>query len=204
VSPRAEAARSLAGLHIQATTLQLRYSNEVRETRLSRLEFLWQERLNSWLDGQIFLGTLLLSQGSNPLPAGQSTHGSDLGLGLTFRLYEGDSLQLHADAGYRYTDCDATLADQSIQQRWHQLDFRLQSDIHLYRFSYLSLALGAITINGEEVASGTVNSVRDFRSDKPGYARFGLNLGLDPDSYIGIEVSAGSVQGGFLTFRRWF
>jgi len=203
-SPRAEAARTLVGLHIQATRLQLQYPNEVRETRLSRLELLWHEQLNSWLDGDIRLGTLLLSQSSNPLPAGQSTRGNDLGLGLNFRLYQGDLLRLHVDTRYRYTTCDAQLASQQVTQRWHQVSVRLQGDLRLDRFSYLSLAVGALAIDGEEVASGTVNSVQSFHSDTPGYARLGVSLGLDPDSHIGIEVSAGSVRGGYLTFQRWF
>jgi len=201
---RAEAARTLAGLQIQATSLQLQYPNAVRETRLSRLEFLWHEQLNNWLDGDIRLGTLLLSQSSNPLPAGQSTRGNDLGLGLDFRLYQGDILHLHVDARYRYTACDAQLASQQVTQRWHQVSLQLQGDFRLYRFSYLSLAVGSLAIDGEEVASGTVNSVESFHSETPGYARLGVSLGLDPDSHIGIEVSAGSVRGGYLTFQRWF
>lgn len=203
-SPPAKAAEALAGLRIEATSLQLKYPTGIRDTRLSRLEFLWHERLNSWLDGQIRLGTQLLSQSSNPLPAGQSTHGQDLGLGLVFRLYQGQRLQLHADADYRYTDCDAQLASQQVTQRWHQVSLQLQGDIHVYQFSYLSLAVGAMAIDGEEVATGTVNSVTSFHSETPGYARLGFSLGLDPDSYIGLEVSAGSMRGGYLTFQRWF
>lgn len=194
----------MVGLQIQATTLQLQYPGEVRDTRLSRLDLLWHEHLNGWLDGRLRLGTQLLTQSSNPLPAGQSTHGSALGLGLSFWLFRGDRINIHADTDYLYTDSQAELNSQRVEQRWHQLSAQLQGDIHLFRFSYLTLAVGTLVIDGDEVATGTVNAVSTFHTKNREYGKVGFSLGLDPDSYIGIEVSAGSQRGGYITFQRWF
>lgn len=201
---RAADSTLLVGLHIQSQRLELAYPNAVRSTSLSRLDLIWHEQLNSWLDGSIRLGKFNLTQDSNPIPAGQAGSGNALGLGLTFHLYRGDRLRLQTDLDYQYADSNAELTGQTVDLRWHQLSGQLRAELRLIRYSYLSLTAGAIAIHGDERASGTITSVQSFHSDRSDYTRLAFVLGLDPASYIGIEVDAGSIAGERLYFQRWF
>lgn len=194
----------LVGLDIQADQMKLRYPQEVRETRLSSFVLFWDQPLNSWLDGNITLGVLDISQSGNPIPAGQAMAGNSLGLGLHFHLYATEHLRLHADMHYQYTEATSDLQSQNINIRWHQISGQLQADIRLFQYSSLYLAVGSIAIDGEERATGTINTVLPFNSNSPAYARLGAKIGVDPTGHIGIEVTAGSMVGGRIYFQRWF
>jgi hypothetical protein len=194
----------LVGLHIQATQMELQYSSSVRKTDFSRLDLLWREPLNEWMDGSVKLGYIDLTQDSNPIPTGQSTSGNTVGLGLQFHLYRGDRLKLHVDVDYQYADTSADLSGQQVDIRWHQLSGQVGADFRFIQYSYLSLAVGSVAIDGEERATGTVTSTLTFQSHKTGYARLGILLGVDPVSHIGIEVSSGAISGGRIFFQRWF
>jgi hypothetical protein len=200
----AEDSSLLVGLHIQSVRLDLKYAASVRKTDLSRLDLVWSQPLNSWLDGSVKLGILELTQSSNPIPAGQSTSGNALGLGMRFHLHHGDRLKLHADIGYQYADTTADVSGQQVDTRWHQVSGYLQADIRIVQYSYVSLALGAITIHGDENATGTVTASQSFQSKTPGFGRLGILIGVDPTSHVGIEVSSGAITGGRIYFQRWF
>ena len=200
----AEDSSLLVGLHIQSTRLDLKYATSVRKTDLNSLELLWSEPLNSWLDGSVKLGVLDLTQSSNPIPAGQSTSGNALGLGLRFHLYRSDRLKLHTDFNYQYADTTSDVSGQKVDTRWHLVSGSLQADIRIVQYSYLSLTLGAITIHGDENATGTVTAAQSFQSKTPGFGRLGILIGVDPTSHVGIEVSAGAMAGGRIYFQRWF
>lgn len=194
----------LVGLHLQSQRLELAYSGVVRRTHLDRLDLVWHEQLSPWLNGNIRLGKFNLTQDSNPIAAGQSGSGNTLGLGLGFRLYHGDQFHLQFKLGYQYATSTDELAGQTVDLRWHQVSGEVRADIRLIRYSYLRLAAGAMAIDGDERASGTVNSVHNFKSDRSGYGRLGIIIGLDPSSHIGLEVDTGSITGGRITFQRWF
>ena len=194
----------LVGLNIQAITLNLQYPGEVRETKINSLVLFWDQPLNTWLDGSITMVLLDISQGSNPIPAGQSVSGNSLGLGLQFHLYRTDKLRLHADMDYQYVDASGNSQDQNVDMHWQQVSGQLQADLHLWQYSYLYLAAGAVSIDGSEHASGTVDSVLSFNSNTPTYGRLGIKFGVDPTGYIGIEVATGSIAGGQIYFQRWF
>lgn len=201
---RAEDGALLVGLRIQSARVHLTYSGAIRRSDISRLEAVWHERLNPWLDGSIQLGRLNFSQDSNPIPAGQATSGESLGVGLQVHLYRGNRLRLQTDLNYQYIDTTSGLAGQTVDIHWHQVSGQLQSELRLFQYSYLQLAVGAIAIHGDERATGTIASVQSFNNDKNGYIRLGFLLGLDPASHIGIEVDGGAISGGRLTFQRWF
>ncbi|MBI1422621.1 MAG: hypothetical protein GC149_04070 [Gammaproteobacteria bacterium] len=194
----------LVGLHIQSTRMDLQYADSVRKTDLSRLDLVWDQTLNSVLEGSISIGFIDLTQSGNPIPAGQSTSGNSLGLGLRVHLYRGDRLHLHADMNYQYADTSADVSGQKVDISWHQLTGEIQADIRVYQYSYLSLAVGSLAINGDESATGTVTAAQTFKNDQSAYGRLGVLLGVDQASHIGIEVSSGSVAGGRIFFQRWF
>lgn len=192
------------GLHIQSERLQLAYGQSVRQTDISRLDLAWHEHLTPWLDGNIRLGKLRLTQDSNPIPAGQATVGTSLGLGLRFYLYRGSRLQLSTDLGYQYMDSSASLNSQTVDVSWHQVSGQIAANIRLLGNSYLRLGAGAVGIDGHERASGTVTSVTYFNNNTSGFARLGLLIGLDQASDIDIEIEAGSITGARIAFERWF
>lgn len=201
---QASAQNLQVGLHIQSERLKLVYDQSVRQTDISRLDLVWHETLNPWLDGSIRLGKFRLTQDSNPIPAGQATVGTSLGLGLRFYLHRGPRLQLSTDLGYQYTDSSASLSGQTVDMSWHQVSGEIAANIRLVGNSYLSLGAGAVSIHGDERASGTVTSVKTFQSDTSGFARLGLLIGLDHASHIGLEVDTGSIAGARIAFQRWF
>lgn len=201
---QASAQHLQVGLHIQAERLQLAYDQSVRQTDISRLDLVWHETLAPWLDGSIRLGKFRLTQDSNPLPAGQATVGTSIGLGLRFHLYRGSRLQLSSDLDYQYTDSTASLTGQTVDISWHQISAQIAANIRLMGNSYLSLGAGAIGVHGNERDSGTVTTVHSFHSNTSGFARVGLLIGLDPSSHIGLEVETGSISGARIAFQRWF
>jgi hypothetical protein len=202
---RAESQNLLVGLDIQSIRMELQYPDAVRKTDLSSLDLLWYEPLNSWLDGSLKLGVLDdITQSSNPIAAGQTLSGNSLGLGLRFHLYRSERLSLHANLDYQYTDTTVDQPGQSVEMRWHQVSGQFEADIQLVQYSFLSLAVGAVAIDGDERATGTVTSLQTFTNDKPGFGRLGVKIGVDPTSHIVIEVSAGSIAGGRISFQRWF
>ena len=194
----------LVGLHIQSTRMDWQYSGSVRKTDLSRLDLVWDQTLNSMLEGSISIGFVDLTQSSNPIPAGQSTSGNSLGVGLRLHLYRGDRLQLHADMNYLYADTSADVSGQKVDISWHRVSGEIEADIRFYQYSYLSLAVGSLAINGDESATGTVTAAQTFENDQSAYGRLGVLIGVDQDSHVGIEVSSGSVAGGRIFFQRWF
>jgi hypothetical protein len=207
VSPAVWAERPsalLVGLHIQSQRLELQYAVAVRETDVNSLDLLWDEPLNSWLEGSVKLSVLDVTQSSNPIPAGQSLSGNALGLGLRLHLYRGERLKLSADLDYQYADTTADLSGQSVDMRWQQLSGQLQADIRLVQYTYLTLAVGAVSVDGDEHATGTITSVQSFSSERSGFGRLGIQIGVDPTSHIGIEVNTGSIGGGRISFQRWF
>lgn len=201
---RAENGPLQVSLRIQSAQINLAYPNSIRRCDISRLDVDWYERLNSWLDGSIQLGRLYLDQNDNPIPAGQSTSGDALGLGLHMHLYRGKYLRLQTDLNYQYTDTTSELSGQTVDIHWHQLSGQFRSDIRLYQYSYLRIAVGAIAIHGDERNTGTLTSVESFSNDKTGYIRLGFILGLDPASHIGLEVDGGAITGERISFQRWF
>ena len=184
--------------------LNLQYPDSVRESRITSIVLFWDQPLNDWLDGTITMELLDLSQGSNPIPAGQSVSGNSLGLGLIFHLYRSDPVKLHADLGFQYFDTSGSQDGQNVNMSWTQVSAQLQADIKLVKYSYLYIAVGAVSIDGTEHADGTVNSVLSFSSEQPAYGVLGVKIGVDPTGYIGIEISTGSIAGGQIYFQRWF
>lgn len=200
----AEDASLLVGLHIQSVRYEFKYTGSTRRTDQSSLDLLWSEPLNNWLEGSVKLGRLGLTQDSDPIPAGQSTSGTSLGLGLKFHLYRGDRLKVHTDIGYQYADTTADISGQKIDTHWHLVSGTLQTDIRLVRYSYLFVALGAMAIHGSEDATGTVTSSQSFESKETAFGRLGVLIGVDPGSHIGLEVDSGAISGGRIYFQRWF
>lgn len=204
ITQQANAENLQVGLHIQSERLQLVYNQTVRQTDLTRLNLVWHETLTPWLDGTIRLGKFRLTQDSNPIPAGQATVGTAIGLGLRFYLYRGSRLQLSTDLGYQYTDSSASLIGQTVDMSWNQLSGQMSANIRLIGNSYLYLGAGAIDIHGNERASGTINAVSSFHSKTNGFGRVGLLIGLDRASHIGLEIDTGSIVGIRIAFQRWF
>jgi hypothetical protein len=194
----------LVGLNIQAITLNLKYPGEVRDTRIDSLVLYWDQPLNTWLDGSITMALLDISQGSNPIAAGQALSGNALGLGLQFHLLQTELMKLHVDMNYLYVDASGDAQDQNVNMHWQQISGQLQADIHAWQYSFFYLAAGVLSISGTENATGTIDSSLSFKSDSPTYGRFGIKIGVDPTGYIGIEVATGSIAGGQIYFQRRF
>ena len=123
---------------------------------------------------------------------------------MQFQLVHTERFKLHADLGFQYLDASGSLEGQSVNLNWQQVTGQLQADIRLVQYSHLYVAVGAVAIDGQERASGSVNSVLSFNSNEPAYGVLGVKIGVDPTGYIGIEVSAGSMAGGQIYFQRWF
>lgn len=204
IAGQAYAQNLQVGLHIESERLQLAYDQSVRQTDISSLTLVWHEPLTPWMDGSIRLGKFRLTQDTNPIPAGQATVGTLIGLSLHFPLYRGSRLQLRTDVGYQYTDSTASLTGQTVDMNWHQVSGQLAADLRLFRYSYLTVSVGTIAIHGNERDSGTLTSVYSFHSNTSGFARLGLLIGLDPTSHIGLEIDTGSIVGARIAFQRSF
>lgn len=200
----AEEVDLLVGFHIKVTQIDLQYSDAIHATDLNSIEIVWHQFLNSWLGGNIKIGYLGVTQGSNPIPEAQSTNGEYLGIGLRFQLHNTDALKLYIDADYLYADTNSGTSGQLIEMRWHQLSAQLQAEFRLFQYSYLTLGAGTLSINGDQVASGTILGVSSFENANSEFGRLGIKFGVDPNSHIGIEVFGGAMEGGQIYFQRWF
>lgn len=200
----AEELNLLVALHIQAYKIDLEYPESIRKTDFNSFDLIWHEHLNNWLDGSIKMGILGVSQGSNPIPEGQSSSGEYLGLGLRFQLYPGTDLKLFADLDYQFSSTRSDTTTQKVESSWHQVSAQLQAEIRLFEYTYLTLAGGTLSIDGDEDATGTTTAVVTFKNAKSEFGRLGFKIGVDPSSHIGIEIVKGSMEGGRIYFSRWF
>lgn len=203
LAPMAKAQTSLLiATHIQSARIDLAYpADEVRKTEFNSLILRWEEPLSPWLDGQIDIGVLDVTQSSNPITEGQSTEGQTLALGLRFHLYESRALKLNTDLGYQYARTRNSQSGLGVELRWQQVDAAFVANIHLFRYSYLVLTAGAVAIDGKEIDSG---ATLEFDANQHFFGSAGVLLGLDQNGHIGIEVSSGTIRGGRIYFQRWF
>ena len=192
------------GVSLYQDNIDLNYSGNLRETRLTNLEVSWIELLAPSIYGGIELGYLELTQYSNPIPTGQTGGGGYLGLNLAFLVLDSQHFQLLTRLGYRYSEASHHSEGQSIDWDWHQGLIGLDGKLSFSDRFAITLGVSAIAIDGRELAEGTVNQAQPFKADQPLSGHLGLHLGLDPDSTIGIQVDAGSLRGGRLTIRRIF
>ena len=83
---------------------------------------------------------------------------------------------------------------------------RLGMDTHIGLGSTLSFIAGGygVYIDGEEKAVGPLDYVSDFDTNDNVYGYLGLEIKLDPSSYVGVKVESGYEQGGQLYFARRF
>jgi hypothetical protein len=192
------------GLELAKHTTDFNYSGDVRETRLTRLGLSWNEKLAESIRGGIELGYIEFTQYSNPIAAGQTGSGEYLGLHLSFIMVESRHFDLLTRLDYRYHALRHSTDDQTMDWDWHEGRAGIYSNLRFTDNLALFLGASALTIDGREVASGTVNQAQPFKADTPNSGHVGLNLGLDHAGTIGIEIDVGSVRGGRLSFRQIF
>ena len=192
------------GVSLYQDNIDLNYSGNLRETRLTNLEVSWIELLAPSIYGGIELGYLELTQYSNPIPTGQTGGGGFLGLNMSFLLLDTQHFQLLTRLGYRYSEARRTTEGQTVDWDWHQGLIALEGKLSFSERFAMILGVSAIAIDGRERADGTVTQAQPFKADEPLSGHLGLQLGLDPDSTIGIQVDVGSLRGGRLIIRRVF
>ena len=192
------------GMSLYKDNIDLNYSGELRETRLTNLDISWIELLGPAIYGGIELGYLEFTQYSNPIPTGQTGSGGYLGLNLSFLMLDTRYFQLLTRLGYRYSYATHHSEGQSVDWDWHQGLIELNGKLAFSDRLAMTLGVSAIAIDGRERADGTVTLAQPFKADQPLSGHLGLQLGLDPDSTIGIQVDVGSLRGGRLTIRRLF
>lgn len=191
-------------LAIFQDTFDFNYSGDIRETKFNGLRVAWVEPLSPTILGGIELGYLEISQYSNPIPTGQTGSGGFLGLNLSFLMIDNPRYRLLTRLGYRYSETRHAVEGQDVQLDWNQGLIELEGTMHYSERVTITLAVGAISIDGREVAQGDISESQPFRSDQAILGHAGVKLGLDPDSYIGIQVDMGAMWGGQIIFGRFF
>jgi hypothetical protein len=191
-------------LAIFQDTFDFNYSGDIRETKFNGLAVAWTEPLAPTILGGIELGYLEISQYSNPIPAGQTGSGDFLGLNLSFLMIDTPRYRLLTRLGYRYSETRHTVEGQAVQLDWNQGLIELEGSMQYSENLTMTLSVGAIAIDGREDAQGDITASQPFRSDQTVLGHAGLKLGLDPDSYIGIQVDMGAMWGGQIIFGRFF
>ena len=192
------------GVSLYQDNIDLNYSGNLRETRLTNLDVSWIELLAPSIYGGIELGYLEITQYSNPIPTGQTGSGGYLGLNMSFLMFDAHHFQLLTRLGYRYSEASHHSEGQTVDWDWHQGLIALEGKLFFSDRFAMVLGVSAIAIDGRERADGTVTQAQPFKADEPLSGHLGLQLGLDPDSNIGIQVDVGSLRGGRLTIRRIF
>jgi len=185
-------------------TIDFNYSGDIRETKFNGLRVAWVEPLAPTILGGIELGYLEISQYSNPIPAGQTGSGEFLGINLSFLMMDNPRYRLLTRLGYRYSEARHTVEGQAVQWDWNQGVIELEGTMHYSERLSITLSVGAIAINGREEAQGDIANAQPFRSDQTVLGHAGVQLGLDHDSYIGIQVDMGAMWGGQIIFGRFF
>lgn len=193
-----------AALHIQVVDIDLDVEGSIRTTQFDSLELELSEQLAQDLDGILHFGYLDISQNSNPIFAGTNTTGGYLGFGLRWQLITNQRFKLSSRLDYRYAFTDTSVDDQRVEWSWHQTSLGIHSRTYFSKSFSLGLGASAISINGVEKASGTVNQNLDFKAKDSLTGHIGLQLELDQDGQIGMELKIGSSQGGRITFQRSF
>lgn len=191
-------------LLLEGYEIDLRYPSQELPTQLNAIALRWNEQLSAHTYGGILLGAVDGTQGDNPVPAARVTTGNYLAINLFFAYLQSPRFDLGLTLDYRYFDLEGSADTQRAQWRWHQGSISLDSRFGLTPQVSVVVGLSATGVTGEEVLTGPISQVTDFKADRSAGGRVGLRFTVDPQANIGIDMLSGVSQGGRLYFEKWF
>ena len=193
-----------AALHVQNVETELDVEGRLRETRFASINFSLREQLAETVDGALLLGYLDVRQKTNPILAGPNTAGGYIGIDLRWHLLNRERFKILTTLDYRYVYTDASIDDQKIEWRWHQLAIGLHTQTYISNSLFLILGASAINIDGVEKSRGPLNQDLDFTAHDSLTSHIGLQLGTGQSGEISVILQLGALQGGRIIFQRSF
>lgn len=193
------------GLHLQGEDTDWRYADgTIRRTRLNSVYWSWQERFSKSMNGGAAIGYTEGTQADNPVPDARYTSGNWLEINLQYFLVDQPLIGANLSFAYRYTDLAIETTTQKANWRWHR--GRLGAELSLGWTPTLHTTLGAsyVALDGQEILSGTLTQITNFKQDQTLGGYLGFQLALDRAGSVSIEIQGGSYRGGKLSFARWF
>lgn len=193
-----------ATVHVQNVETELDVEGSLRETRFTSIDFSLREQLAETVDGALLLGYLDVRQKTNPVLAGQNTAGGYIGIDLRWHLLNRERFKMQTTLDYRYVNTDASIDDQKVEWRWHQIDIGLHTQTYISNSLFLILGASATNIDGVEKSRGPLNQDLDFTSNDSLTGHIGLQLATWHTGEISVILRIGSSQGGRISFQRSF
>ncbi|MBI3561083.1 MAG: hypothetical protein HY080_05135 [Gammaproteobacteria bacterium] len=179
-------------------------NNSVRRTQINSAALGWYEQLSRDFSGNVYLGYLEGTQVQNPITAAQITSGKWLGLEVDYQVVTMPSVGVELAMAYQYSVSERKLLDQDAQWRWYHGSLGLNVRLGPQHSHHMTLGVATHRIDGEEVLTGLVNQVENFKTDQRLGGKIELNIALDPTGRISIEIQSGYKRGGGVTFGRFF
>ncbi len=153
---------------------------------------------------ELVLGRIGVRHDGDPAALGFQTDGYSAGLNLTLSSPRWHSLQIGADAGYRYYTADQQFDLQQMDIDWHQSEARGWLALHLSPRATLYGCTVVTYISGSQTVNSSNPSQRDFNNDQRNGYCAGLKIDLGDGGYIGFESEQRHQRGGRLYFGRHY
>ncbi len=164
----------------------------------------YSEAITLPLQLELVLGRIGVRHDDDPAALGFQSDGYNAGLNLRLASPHWHSLQIGADAGYRYYTADQQSDLRQIDLDWHQSEARGWLALHLTPRAMLYGCAVVSYVTGSQTVNSSSPSQRDLKnSQRNGYCA-GIRINLNDGGYIGFEAEQRHQQGGRLYFGRYY
>lgn len=190
-------------LFVERADSDWRFSDADRETRRDMIGVRWAEPLAPGLAGGVSLGYIGLTQAGDPLLAGRELGGYFVGINLFGALLQGRRITLTGEVDYTYHEVDDRDEAQRVEMQWHAAGVGLGARAPLG--PGLALLAGARygLIDGELLASGSLDDTRTFEEQRRETYLLGLEAAVQ-DGRVAVSWRGGQSRGFGLSFQRRF
>lgn len=190
-------------LLVERTDTQWRSAGGVQDTRRDLIGVQWVEPLAPRLAGGLSLGYIAVTQPGEPLLAGRELGGYFIGVNLIGALLQGRGFTVTGEADYRYHNADQQDEDQRLEMQWHEAGagLGLRAQLAPGLTAYTGVRYGFM--DGELLASGTLDQTRTFEDDRRETYVLGLEAAVQ-DGRVAVAWRSGQIEGISLFFRRGF
>ena len=153
---------------------------------------------------ELVLGRIGVRHDGDPAALGFQTDGYSAGLNLTLSSPRWHSLQIGADAGYRYYTANQQFDLQQMSIDWHQTEARGWLALHIDQRATLYGCANITHIRGSQTVNSSSPTQRDFTNNQRNGYCAGLRVNLGDGGYIGFEAEQRSRRGGTLYFGQYY
>ena len=174
---------------------------EAVETRLTEAGFRYYEAVSPYVESGVGLGYLWLTQKGNPVSDGLHLSGNYLGLFVHADVVRSLPFHLGIAIDYRFNTVEDENETNRVQISWHELYGGITMMFRVNEFEF-KVQGGYRILDGDETE--THGLTRGFDSQKHGVAILTIDYYLEPNGYVGMQVSDGAQQGIQLVFARLY